>query len=47
MNRCLDVGIKDYQRSVGYEVLSYHLHVIGRQLLARERAQGEPLALAA
>ena len=47
LNRCLDVGIKGCQRYVGYGVLSYNLHVIGRQLLARERAQGETLAMAA
>ena len=47
LNRCLDVGIKGYQRYVGYGVLSYNLHVIGRELLARQRAHGETLALAA
>lgn len=47
LNRCLDVGIKGYQRYVGYGVMSYNLHVIGRELLARQRARGETLALAA
>ena len=47
LNRCLDVGIKGYQRYVGYGVLSYNLHVIGRELLARQRTRGETLALAA
>lgn len=47
LNRCLDVGIKGYQRYVGYGVLSYNLHIIGRELLARQRARGETLALAA
>jgi len=47
LNRCLDVGLKGYQRYVGYGVLSYNLHVIGRELLARQRARGETLALAA
>jgi hypothetical protein len=47
LNRCLDVGIQGYQRYVGYGVLSYNLHVIGRELLARQRARGETLALAA
>lgn len=47
LNRCLDVGLKGYQRYVGCGVLSYNLHVIGRELLARERAQGETLAMAA
>jgi hypothetical protein len=43
----LDVGIKGYQRYVGYGVLSYNLHVIGRELLARQRARGDTLARAA
>ena len=47
LNRCLDVGIKGYQRYVGYGVMSYNLHVIGRELLARQRARGETLSLAA
>jgi hypothetical protein len=47
LNRCLDVGIKGYQRYVGYGVLSYNLHVIGRELLARQRARGDTLARAA
>jgi hypothetical protein len=47
LNRCLDVGIEGYQRYVGCGVLSYNLHVIGRELLARQRARGDTLALAA
>ena len=47
LNRCLDVGFKGYQRYVGYGVMSYNLHVIGRELLARQRARGDTLALAA
>jgi IS5 family transposase len=47
LNRCLDVGIKGYQRYVGYGVMSCNLHVIGRELLARQRARGDTLALAA
>ena len=47
LNRCLDVGIEGYRRYVGLGVMSYNLHVIGRELLARRRARGEPLALAA
>jgi IS5 family transposase len=35
LNRCLDVGLPGYLRYVGYGVMSYNLHVIGRQLLAR------------
>jgi hypothetical protein len=35
------------KKYVGYGVLSYNLHVIGRELLARQRARGETLVLAA
>jgi hypothetical protein len=41
LNRCLDVGIGGYLRYAGLGVLSYNLHVIGRELLARERARAE------
>ncbi len=47
LNRCLDVGLDGYRRYVGYGVMSYNLHVIGRELLARQRAHRAPLALAA
>jgi IS5 family transposase len=35
LNRCLDVGLQGYLRYVGYGVMSYNLHMIGRALLAR------------
>jgi len=38
LNRCLDMGLTGYLRYVGYGVMSYNLHVIGRELLARQRA---------
>lgn len=47
LNRCLDVGIQGYLRYVGYGVLSYNLHVIGRELLARERARTQTVRQAA
>jgi transposase, IS5 family len=47
LNRCLDLGIEGYRRYVGLGVMSYNLHAIGRELLARERSGGAPLALAA
>ena len=50
LDRCLDVGIGGYRRYVGLGVMSYNLHVIGRELQARERRKrsgGAPLALAA
>jgi len=47
LNRCLDVGLDGYRRYVGYGVLSYNLHVIGRELLARARARSETVRAAA
>ncbi len=44
LNRCLDVGLAGYQRYVGYGVLAYNLHVVGRELLARERARRDTVA---
>jgi hypothetical protein len=41
LNRCLDVGMTGYLRYVGYGVMSYNLHVIGRELLARARDRAE------
>lgn len=47
LNRCLDVGLAGYLRYVGYGVLSYNLHVIGRELLARRGAVAEAIGKAA
>jgi len=47
LNRCLDVGLEGYTRYVGYGVLAYNLHVIGRRLLDKESANPQPLARAA
>ena len=47
LNRCLDVGLSGYLRYVGLGVMSYNLHVIGRELLARRRTRDDTLALAA
>jgi hypothetical protein len=47
LNRCLDVGIGGYRRYAGLGVLSYNLHVIGRELLARARAKADPVRRAA
>lgn len=47
LNRCLDVGLAGYQRYVGYGVLAYNLHVIGRELLTRARARRDVVAAAA
>jgi hypothetical protein len=46
LNRCLDVGLEGYKRYVGLGVMSYNLHMIGRELQARRRARDNPLALA-
>lgn len=35
LNRCLDMGLAGCLRYVDYGVMSYNLHLIGRQLLAR------------
>lgn len=47
LNRCLDVGLPGYLRYAGLGVMSYNLHVIGRELLARQRARREPVRAAA
>ena len=47
LNRCLDMGIQGYLRYVGYGVMSYNLHVIGQELLARERARTQTVRQAA
>ena len=47
LNRCWDVGLPGYLRYVGLGVMSYNLHVIGRELLARQRRRGDALVLAA
>jgi hypothetical protein len=47
LNRGLDVGLTGYRRYVGYGVMSYNRHVIGRELLARARARTAPWRLAA
>ena len=47
LNRCLDVGLESYLRYVGFGVLSYNLHVIGRELLARTRMRSETVRAAA
>jgi hypothetical protein len=47
LNRCLDVGLPGYQRYASLGVQSYHLHGIGRELLARQRARRESVRAAA
>ena len=47
LNRCLDVGLDGYLRYVGCGVMSYNLHVIGRELLRQERMRRDTLSLAA
>ena len=40
-------GLHGYLRYVGYGVMSYNLHVIGRELLARGWARARPVRWAA
>jgi hypothetical protein len=47
LNRCLDLGLDGYRRYVGYGVLAYNLHVIGRELLRQQRVRADALARAA
>jgi hypothetical protein len=47
LNRCLDVGLDGYRRYVGYGVLAFNLHVIGRRLVERGRVGVEPERAAA
>jgi len=47
LNRCLDVWLAGYRKYVGYGVLAYNLHVIGRRLLTHDRARREFVPLAA
>jgi hypothetical protein len=46
LDRCLDVGLAAYRRYVGYGVLAFNLHQIGRELLRRQR-EGMPQRVAA
>jgi len=47
LNRCLDVGLEGYQRYVGFGVLAFNLHQIGRELLEQQRARIETVRAAA
>ena len=38
LNRCPDKGYPGYKRYVGFGVLAYNLHKIGRRLLDRRRS---------
>ena len=47
LNRCLDVGLSGCLRYAGLGVMSYNLHVIGRELLRRQSARVDTVRLAA
>ena len=47
LNRCLDVGLEGYLRYVGFGVLAFNLHQIGRELLTQQRARVELVRVAA
>ncbi|MCZ7636848.1 MAG: hypothetical protein M5U12_12865 [Verrucomicrobia bacterium] len=46
LDRCLDVGLAAYERYVGYGVLAFNLHQIGRELLEQARRRTELRAAA-
>jgi len=46
LDRCLDVGLPAYRRYVGYGVLAFNLHQIGRELLGQQRRRAELRAAA-
>lgn len=37
LDRCLDVGLSGFERYVGYGILAYNLHIVGRELERQER----------
>jgi hypothetical protein len=50
LNRCPDKGLRGYERYVGFGILAYNLHQIGKNLLAKRRKtqeKAEPLRAAA
>ena len=47
LDRCPDKGLHGFKRYVGFGVLAYNLHKIGRRLLERRRAQGPERAFCA
>ena len=47
LNCCLDVGLEGYRRYVGFGVLAFNLHQIGRELLEQKRARTETVRAAA
>jgi len=47
LNRCLDLGLEGYRRYVGYGVLAFNLHVIGRRLAELGQVGSEPKRAAA
>jgi hypothetical protein len=41
LNRCVDKGMKGYKRNVGLSIMAYNLHIIGNEIMARERKKQE------
>jgi hypothetical protein len=41
LNRCVDKGMNGYKRNVGLSVMAYNLHIIGNEIIARERKEEE------
>lgn len=41
LNRCVDKGMKGYKRNVGLSIMAYNLHLIGNEIIRRERQAEE------
>lgn len=41
LNRCVDKGMHGFKRCVGLSVLAYNLHIMGNQLIAKDKAKKE------
>lgn len=47
LDRCLDLGLAGYLRYVGFGVLAFNLHQIGRRLLEQKRVRAQTVRAAA
>ena len=41
LNRCVDKGMHGFKRCVGLSVLAYNLHIMGNQLIAKDKVEEE------
>jgi hypothetical protein len=37
LNRCMDKGLHNFKRYIGFSILAYNLHILGNALIAQER----------